>query len=188
VAGADETGRGACAGPLVVAACVLRPGDWRALDGLADSKLLTAAAREEMAERLAMRAVDHAVVQVPAAEVDRLGVHVADLEGMRRATARLRAEPGYVLTDGFAVPGLAAPSLGVIKGDRVAACISAAAVFAKVARDRIMAELHETYPGYGFDAHKGYCTEQHGRRLAELGPCQVHRLTYANVRAAAGGQ
>jgi ribonuclease HII len=188
VAGADEAGRGACAGPLVVAACVLRHGDGRALAELTDSKLLSAAARDRLAERLAGRAVDYAVVQVPAAEVDRLGVHVADIEGMRRAVARLRARPGYVLTDGFAVPGLAGPSLGVAKGDRAAACVAAASVLAKVTRDRIMAELHETYPGYGFDAHKGYCTEAHGQRLTEFGPCEVHRFTYANVRAAAGGE
>jgi ribonuclease HII len=188
VAGVDEAGRGACAGPLVIAACVLRPGDARALAGLTDSKLLTAPVRERMAERVRERAVDYAIVEIPPAEVDRLGVHVADIEGMRRAVARLAAHPGYVLTDGFAVPGLTAPSVGVLKGDRAAACVAAASVLAKVARDHMMVDLHETYPDYRFDAHKGYCTALHGRRLAEFGPCEVHRFTYANVRAVTGGQ
>ncbi len=172
----------------MVAACVLRAGDGTALGDLTDSKLLTAAARERMAERVAERAADYAIVEIPPAEVDRLGVHVADLEGMRRAIGRLRPHPGYVLTDGFAVPGLGAPSVAVIKGDRSAACIAAASVLAKVTRDRIMVELHAAYPDYRFDTHKGYCTGLHGERLAEFGPCEMHRFTYANVRAVTGGQ
>jgi ribonuclease HII len=188
VAGVDEAGHGACAGPLVVAACVLRKRDGRWLEGLTDSKLLTAPARERIAERVRERAVDFAVVEIPPADVDRLGVRVADLEGMRRAVARLTAQPGYVLTDGFPVPGLTAPSIGVIKGDLAAACVAAASVLAKVARDHVMVDLHETYPNYRFDAHKGYCTALHAERLAEFGPCGVHRFTYANVQAAACGE
>jgi ribonuclease HII len=184
VAGVDEAGRGACAGPLVVAACVLRPGDAAALDGLTDSKLLTAAAREDHYARIVRRAVDHHVVVIPPAEVDRRGVHVANIEGMRRAVAGLAVPPGYVLTDGFAVRGFGRPALAVPKGDQVAACVAAASVLAKVTRDRIMVGLHAELPEYGFAEHKGYCTPVHDAALAEHGPSAVHRYSFVNVRAA----
>jgi len=132
VAGVDEAGRGACAGPLVVAACVLRPGDAKRLEGLTDSKLLTAAAREEYFALITRRAEDLAVIIIPPAEVDRRGVHVANIEGMRRAVAQLSSPPGYVLTDGFPVRGFGRPALAVQKGDQVAACVAAASVLAKV--------------------------------------------------------
>ena len=138
VAGVDEAGRGACAGPLVVAACVLRPGDARRLDGLTDSKLLTPAARDEYYDLIVRRCADSAVVVIPPAEIDRRGVHVANIEGMRRAVAALVTPPGYVLTDGFAVRGFGRPALAVPKGDQAAACVAAASVLAKVTRDRIM--------------------------------------------------
>ncbi|GGP47806.1 ribonuclease HII [Saccharothrix coeruleofusca] len=185
VAGVDEAGRGACAGPLVVASCVLRPGDAARFAGLTDSKLLTAAARDRMYDLLLERAVDYAVVVVPASEVDLIGVHVANIEGMRRAVAQLSEHPGYVLTDGFPVPGLTAPSTPVVKGDRVAACVAAASVLAKVTRDRIMTGLHEEFPVYGFDVHKGYSTAEHTAALLEHGPSAQHRWSYANVAAAA---
>ncbi len=186
VAGVDEAGRGACAGPLVVAACVLRPGDSRALDGLTDSKLLTAAAREEFYVLIRRRALDHAVIVIPPAEVDRRGVHVANIEGMRRAVAGLGTPPGYVLTDGFAVRGFGRPALAVPKGDQVAACVAAASVLAKVTRDRIMVGLDEEFPRYRFAEHKGYCTPVHDAALAEYGPAPVHRFSFVNVRAARG--
>jgi ribonuclease HII len=184
VAGVDEAGRGACAGPLVVASCVLRPGDARRLEGLTDSKLLTELARERMYDLVLARAVDFAVIVIPAAEVDRIGVHVANIEGMRRAVAQLTTHPGYVLVDGFKVPGLTAPSTAVIKGDQVAACVAAASVLAKVTRDRIMTELHDELPRYGFDVHKGYCTAEHTAALNEHGPTGEHRWSYVNVAAA----
>ncbi|WP_415365976.1 ribonuclease HII [Saccharothrix sp. BKS2] len=185
VAGVDEAGRGACAGPLVVASCVLRTGDAARFEGLTDSKLLTAPARDRMYDLLLDRALDYSVIVVPAAEVDLIGVHVANIEGMRRAVARLGAHPGYVLTDGFPVPGLTAPNVPVVKGDRVAACVAAASVLAKVTRDRIMAELHGELPVYGFDVHKGYSTADHTAALLEHGPSAQHRWSYANVAAAA---
>jgi ribonuclease HII len=185
VAGVDEAGRGACAGPLVIASCVLRPGDAARFDGLTDSKLLTPAARDRMFDLVLARALDHAVVVVPVPEVDLKGVHVSNIEGMRRAIARLRTHPGYVLIDGFRVPGLTAPSMPVIKGDQAVACVAAASVLAKVTRDRIMAGLHEELPVYGFDEHKGYCTGSHREALAEHGPSDVHRWSYVNVAAAA---
>jgi ribonuclease HII len=184
VAGVDEAGRGACAGPLVIASCVLRPGDAARLDGLTDSKLLTAAARDRMFDLVVARAVDYAIVIVPVEEVDLIGVHVSNIEGMRRAIARLRTHPGYVLIDGFRVPGLTAPSMPVIKGDQAVACVAAASVLAKVTRDRIMADVHEELPMYGFDEHKGYCTGAHGEALAEHGPSVAHRWSYVNVTAA----
>jgi ribonuclease HII len=186
VAGVDEAGRGACAGPLVVAACVLRPADAAALDGLTDSKLLSASRREHFHDLIVARAVARCVIVIPPEEVDGLGVHVANLEGMRRAVAGLPVHPGYVLTDGFRVPGLTAPNMAVIGGDRVAACVAAASVLAKVTRDRIMAELHKRWPGYGFAEHKGYCTAEHNAALLEYGPCAEHRFGYANVAQAAG--
>lgn len=185
VAGVDEAGRGACAGPLVVASCVLRPGDARRLDGLTDSKLLTEKARERMFDLVLARAVDYAVVVIPPDEVDGFGIHVVNIEGMRRAVARLTTEPGYVLVDGFRVPGLTVPSMPVVKGDQAAACVAAASVLAKVTRDRIMVELHERYPQYGFDEHKGYCTPEHAVTLDLHGPCIEHRWSYVNVVTAA---
>jgi ribonuclease HII len=185
VAGVDEAGRGACAGPLVVAACVLRPGDAARFDGLNDSKLLTAAARDHWYDKVRRRAVSWSVVVIPPAEVDTLGVHVCNIEGMRRAVARLSVHPGYVLTDGFRVPGLTAPAVAVVGGDRSAACVAAASVLAKVTRDRIMTTLHAELPWYGFDEHKGYCTPQHNAALAEHGPSLVHRFSYINVVEAA---
>ncbi|HVH22838.1 MAG TPA: ribonuclease HII [Pseudonocardia sp.] len=187
VAGVDEAGRGACAGPLVIAACVLRSGDAKRLDGLTDSKLLTPAAREEYFALLMHRAVDHAVVVVDPGEVDRRGVHVANIEGMRRAVARLSRLPGYVLTDGFPVRGFGSPALAVPKGDQIAACVAAASVLAKVTRDRIMVGLDREFPQYGFAEHKGYCTPVHDGALAEYGPSPVHRYSFVNVRAARDG-
>ncbi len=181
VAGADEAGRGACAGPLVVAAVVLPLGRQHEIDELADSKLLTPAARERVMARVRLVARDISVVVVPATDVDRIGVHRANLEAMRRAVARLDVAPRYVLTDGFAVPGTGVPGLGVWKGDRVSASVAAASVVAKVTRDAIMVEMDARFPGYGFAVHKGYSTAEHQWALDELGPCAEHRHSYANV-------
>ncbi|GAB3729518.1 ribonuclease HII [Amycolatopsis oliviviridis] len=185
VAGVDEAGRGACAGPLVVAACVLRPGDAARLPELTDSKVLTAKARDRVYDRVVQRAVDYAVIVIPASEVDLFGIHVMNLEGMRRAVSALRKTPGYVLTDGFRVSGLPAPSVPVIKGDKAVACVAAASVLAKVTRDRIMGDLHDVHPHYGFDVHKGYSTTEHSAALNAHGPSPVHRWSYANVATAA---
>lgn len=184
VAGVDEAGRGACAGPLVAAAVVLPDGKRGQVPGLADSKLLTARAREKAYVEVRRRALAWSVVVVEHDECDRLGMHVANVEALRRSLARLDVRPSYVLTDGFPVPGLDVPGLAVWKGDRVAACIAAASVVAKVTRDRLMVQLHERYPDYGFDVHKGYCTPEHQQALREHGPCAEHRFSYVNVRGA----
>jgi ribonuclease HII len=141
---------------------------------------MTAPARERAYEQIVAEAV-WAVVVIPAAEVDRIGVQQANYAAMRQAVAGLAAAPALVLFDGFAVPGVSIRSQAVVKGDRLAACISAASVIAKVTRDRIMVELHETHPVYGFAAHKGYSTPVHQAALDEHGPCPEHRLSYANV-------
>jgi ribonuclease HII len=183
VAGVDEAGRGPCAGPLVVAACVLRPGDAKRLEGLTDSKLLTPAARDHFFDLVRARALDHAIVVISPEEIDRRGVHLANVDGMRRAVARLDEPPGYVLTDGFPVRGFGRPALAVPKGDQVAACVAAASVLAKVTRDRIMVELDALYPQYGFAEHKGYNTPAHEAALVEHGPSPVHRYSFVNVRS-----
>jgi ribonuclease HII len=185
VAGIDEAGRGACAGPLVVAAVVLDPGRIRRIRGLADSKLLTPAAREDAYAEVLRWALDWHVVVIDVGQIDATGLHVCNVSGMRRAFAGLRCRPGYVLTDGFPVRGLGVPALAVWKGDRVTASVAAASVVAKVARDRMMRDLHERYPQYGFDRHKGYNTDEHERALVEHGPCPAHRYSFVNVRAAA---
>jgi ribonuclease HII len=184
VVGVDEAGRGACAGPLVVASCVLKANDAAKFEELTDSKLLTPAARDRMYDLVKARAVDYSVVVISPDEVDSRGVHFANVEGMRRSVARLKVNPGYVLTDGFRITGFTSPSLAVIKGDLAVACIAAASVLAKVTRDRIMSELHDELPVYGFDEHKGYITGRHHAALGEHGPSAVHRWSYSNVASA----
>jgi len=184
IAGADEAGRGACAGPLVAAACVLPPGRRGRVPGLADSKLLSAATREEVYAEVVDRAVSWTVVAIPVGELDAWGMHVTNIEALRRAVHGLELAPDYVLTDGFPVSGLSQPSLAVWKGDRVAACVAAASVLAKVSRDRMMLDLHERFPQYGFAEHKGYITDAHSAALEENGPCPEHRLRFVNVARA----
>ena len=186
VAGVDEAGRGACAGPLVAGAAILRPGKGGEIPGLADSKLLTEKARERCYTQITRRALAWSVVVVSHEECDRLGMHVANVEALRRAVALLDLSPAYVLTDGFPVDGLGTPGLAVWKGDRVAACISAASVLAKVTRDRLMTELDAEWPAYDFKTHKGYITDVHSAALTEHGPSPVHRMRFVNVRRAAG--
>ena len=187
VAGIDEAGRGACAGPLVVAAVVLDPRKLSGLSGVADSKTLTAAAREEAYTEVMRTALSWHRVIIPAAEIDACGLHVCNIAGMRRALAGLSTRPGYVLTDGFAVRGLGVPALAMWKGDEVAACVAAASVVAKVTRDRLMRELHLRYPEYGFARHKGYSTAGHMSALTTHGPCPEHRRSFVNVSNVACG-
>jgi ribonuclease HII len=185
VAGIDEAGRGACAGPLVVAAVALDrwPGDAE----IADSKTLTARAREAAYRQIAVSALAWHVVVIEPEEIDRLGLHVCNVAGMRRALAGLAASPGYALTDGFEVPGLAVPALAMWKGDQVAACVAAASIVAKVTRDKIMCTLSAQYPDYGFARNKGYSTRGHMAALEEHGPCPVHRRSFVNVAARLDG-
>jgi ribonuclease HII len=181
VAGADEAGRGACAGPLVAGAVILSDAKSKQISGLNDSKLLSAAQRERCYAEIMEKAIAWSVVSVEPAECDALGMHVANISALRRALLRLDVAPTYVLTDGFSVDGLGVPGLAVWKGDRVAACVAAASIIAKVTRDRIMCELHEVYPRYEFSVHKGYCTPLHQERLDQYGPSATHRMRYENV-------
>jgi ribonuclease HII len=181
VAGADEAGRGACAGPLVAAAAILSDAKSRQVSLLRDSKLLSAAQRERAYAEITAKAVAWSVVLIEPGDCDRMGMHVANVAALRRALLRLDVPPTYVLTDGFSVDGLGVPGLAVWKGDRVAACVAAASIIAKVTRDRIMAELDARYPEYGFAEHKGYCTELHQERLDRYGPSPTHRMRFENV-------
>ena len=185
VAGIDEAGRGACAGPLLVAAVVLDRASLRRIPGLADSKLLTPAAREAAYDAITAHALDWNVTAIEHTEIDEIGLHVCNVEGMRRAFAGLREQAAYVLTDGFPVPGLGVPALAMWKGDRVSGSVAAASIVAKVTRDRMMLRLDERYPEYGFRRHKGYVTAEHLRALAEHGPCPVHRRSFKCVPARA---
>ena len=184
IAGADEAGRGACAGPLVAAACVLPAGRRGRVPGLADSKLLTPATRERVYAEVVARAVAWSVVVIDVAELDERGMHVTNIEALRRSVSTLSVTPDYVLTDGFPVAGLAQPTLAVWKGDRVAACVAAASVLAKVTRDRMMVDLHHRFPAYDFDVHKGYTTDLHTAALDRHGPCPEHRSRFVNVARA----
>lgn len=184
IAGADEAGRGACAGPLVAAACVLPAGRRGRVPGLADSKLLTPATRDQVYGEVVERAVAWSVVSIAVPELDARGMHVTNIEALRRAVSVLDPGPDYVLTDGFPVNGLAQPTLAVWKGDRVAACVAAASVLAKVTRDRLMLELDARFPQYGFAVHKGYITDGHAEALDRHGPCSEHRMRFVNVARA----
>ena len=183
LAGVDEAGRGACAGPLVIASVVLADPFAPELAKVRDSKDVSEAEREKLFDLVTSAALSISVITVPAAEVDSRGVHAANLDGMRRAVQGLSVTPNYVLTDGYAIEGLAIPNVAVWKGDQVVTCISAASIIAKVTRDRIMRDLDITFPGYGFAKHKGYITKVHTEALQEHGPCIEHRRSFANIAA-----
>jgi ribonuclease HII len=183
IAGVDETGRGACAGPLVIASVVLNDPFATELAVVRDSKEIPESKRDAVFDLIHQVAASVSVVIVPATEVDARGVHAANLDGMRRAVQGLTVEPAYVLTDGYAIEGLGVPNLAVWKGDQVVVSISAASVIAKVTRDRIMRELDGQFPQYGFAGHKGYITAAHTKALNEHGPCAQHRTSFANVAA-----
>jgi ribonuclease HII len=183
LAGVDEAGRGACAGPLVIASVVLADPFAPELAKVRDSKDVSEAEREKLFDVVTSAALAVSVIIVPAAEVDSRGVHAANLDGMRRAVQGLSVTPSYVLTDGYAIEGLAIPNVAVWKGDQVVTCISAASIIAKVTRDRVMRELDITFPGYGFAKHKGYITKVHTEALQEHGPCIEHRRSFANIAA-----
>jgi ribonuclease HII len=183
LAGVDEAGRGACAGPLVIASVVLHDPFAEDLAEVRDSKDVSEKEREDLYELLIKKAAAISTIIVPPAEVDARGVHAANLDGMRRAVQGLSIAPAYVLTDGYAIDGLGIANLAVWKGDQVAHCISAASIIAKVTRDRIMRELDTQYPQYGFAKHKGYITASHTKALNTHGPCIEHRRSFSNIAA-----
>ena len=183
IAGVDEAGRGPCAGPLVVAAVVLKDPFAPELAEVRDSKEISEGKREILFDVIMSIAESLSIIVVPPSEIDERGVHAANLDGMRRAVKGLSVEPAYVLTDGYAIEGLSIPNVAVWKGDQVVTAISAASIIAKVTRDRAMIELSKTYPHYGFAKHKGYITAAHTAALAEHGPCVEHRRSFSNIAA-----
>ena len=183
IAGVDEAGRGPCAGPLVIAAVILKDPTAPELAAVRDSKEISEKKREELFDVIMSIAASVSVIRVSVEEIDERGVHAANLDGMRRAVKGLTIEPAYVLTDGYAIQGLAIPNVAVWKGDQVVTAISAASIIAKVTRDREMIELDKKYPQYGFAGHKGYITAAHTAALAEHGPCVEHRRSFSNIAA-----
>ena len=176
VAGVDEVGRGCLAGPVVAAAVVLHPE--RHIAGVSDSKLVPAAERERLYERILAHAVAWAVADADPAEIDRINIHQASLRAMQRAVLALAPLPDIVLVDAFRVPDLPMAQRGVLHGDRRCSAIAAASIVAKVTRDRCMLELHGRDPRYGFDRHKGYATADHLDAVARFGYSEVHRRSF----------
>lgn len=176
VAGVDEAGRGPLAGPVVAAAVILSPRTY--LPGLDDSKVLSESARERLYGMIRREAVAVAVGTASAAFIDRYNIHYAGLEAMRRAVAELDPIPGYLLVDGFGIPGLAVPQRPLIRGDASSNAIAAASIVAKVHRDRMMGELDRRFPEYGFARHKGYGTAEHRQCLRMYGPTPEHRRSF----------
>jgi ribonuclease HII len=183
IAGVDEAGRGAFAGPLVAAAVILPDGF--DVDGLDDSKVLTRVQREACFERIMGERVPMVVRKIEPPVIDARGLHRSNLALLRRCVRALDPQPDYVLTDGFPVPHMPCPSLGIKKGDAVTASVAAASIVAKVTRDRIMERLARRYPAFGFEHNRGYGTPEHLEVLDRLGPTPVHRLSFSSVGQAA---
>lgn len=181
IAGVDEAGRGACAGPLVVAAVILQDLKSEKLEKVTDSKKLTPKSRELLFDVIIENSTSYSIIEISSSEIDEIGLQRSNIEGMRRAVNALTIKPDYVLTDGYSIPGLDTPNLAVWKGDQVALSISAASILAKVHRDRIMLDIDGQYPGYGFAEHKGYSTSVHEAAMRKLGVSDIHRQSYANV-------
>ncbi|HET9531435.1 MAG TPA: ribonuclease HII [Blastocatellia bacterium] len=180
IAGADEVGRGALAGPVVAAAVILNLSDLP--EGIDDSKRLTRQRRERLAAEIIERAVAFSIARVEPDEIDRINIHNASLKAMGLAVKVLRPHPDYVLIDGrHTVPHLSCPQSAIVKGDSLSVSIAAASILAKVTRDRWMIEYDLQYPGYGFASHVGYCTRFHQEAVAKLGPSVIHRQTFHGV-------
>ena len=179
VAGVDEAGRGPLAGPVAVAAVILREG--HALDGLDDSKRLTEARREALYPQIIASALAWRVEFVECDEIDRLNILHATMLAMQRAVQGLRLKPAKVLVDGNRLPPLDVLAEAIVKGDAKVQAISAASILAKVHRDRWCIEFHQQYPQYGFDGHKGYGTAEHMAALRAHGACPQHRKSFAPV-------
>lgn len=186
IAGVDEAGRGPCAGPLIIAAVILNDPLAKSLGGVKDSKQLSADQRDDLFELIKANSLTYSIIEISVEEIDSLGLHKCNIEGMRRAVQALDAKADYVLTDGYSIPGLSTPNLAVWKGDQVAITISAASILAKVHRDRIMIELDKKYPMYGLANHKGYITASHTAAIKEFGVLPIHRKSFANIAAITG--
>ena len=187
IAGVDEAGRGPLAGPVVAAAVIL--DDLKPIKGLADSKQLTAKRREKLYDEIRAKALCCSIAQASAEEIDRLNILNATMLAMQRAVQGLRLKPAKVLVDGNRLPPLDVLAEAIVSGDALVPAISAASILAKVTRDRLLDELDQLHPAYGFARHKGYGTAQHLQALMEHGPLPEHRRSFAPVaRAAAASQ
>jgi len=184
MAGVDEAGRGPLAGPVVAAAVILDPD--HPIEGLADSKVLTARKRERLAEAIRAHALCVSVAEASVEEIDRLNILQATLLAMQRAVRGLRLKPGLVWVDGNRAPALEQPVRTIVKGDALVPAISAASILAKVQRDAWCLQIHAQHPEYGFASHKGYPTAEHLEALRRLGPGPWHRHSFAPVREALG--
>ena len=183
VAGIDEVGRGPLAGPVVAGVVILPPrpqGAW--LDGIRDSKAITAAQRERSYDAIMGNAWASSTGQASALEIDEIGIVPATALAMRRALDGLALMPQFLLIDAFPLPDIDIPQKAIVKGDALCLSIAAASIVAKVTRDRIMAEIDRHYPEYGFAGHKGYGSAEHIRRIETLGPCPIHRYSFAPIR------
>ncbi|MFK7856002.1 MAG: ribonuclease HII [Granulosicoccus sp.] len=182
IAGVDEVGRGPLAGPVVAAAVILDPG--RRIDGLLDSKLLDECTRDELDVLIREHALAYYIAEASVDEIDTINILHASMLAMKRAVAGLESQPDLALIDGNRCPAVSCPVQAVVKGDQRVKSISAASIIAKVARDRLMTELHQQYPEYGFARHKGYPTVQHRRAIIEHGVTVLHRRSFKPVREA----
>jgi ribonuclease HII len=180
IAGVDEAGRGALAGPMLAAAVILPEGF--PVDGLRDSKQLTALQRDVWFERIREGAVAIGVCRAFPRRIDHRGLHVSNLKLLRQALGRLDVRPDFVLTDGFRLRGMRCPNLSIKKGDMVCASVAAASVVAKVTRDRIMDRYHRRFPVYGFDQNRGYGTAGHRAAIAAYGPSPIHRQSFKGLK------
>lgn len=183
ICGVDEAGRGPLAGPVYAAAVILDPA--RPVAGLRDSKTLSPRRREQLAVLIRERALAWSIASASAAEIDRVNILQATLLAMSRAVAGLAVRPVLARVDGNQAPRLECRVETLVRGDALEPAISAASILAKTARDEYLLELHQRFPIYGFDGHKGYPSPMHLRLLAEHGPCVEHRMSFAPVRAAA---
>lgn len=181
VAGVDEVGRGPLAGEVVAAAVILDPA--RPIDGLNDSKKLTARQRERLHDEILDKALCHALGRASVMEIDSINILQASLLAMSRAAEALAHAPGFIYVDGLHCPRWRFRSAALVNGDARMACIAAASIVAKVTRDREMMALDAVYPGYGFASHKGYPTPVHLQALQSLGPCDIHRRSFKPVQA-----
>jgi ribonuclease HII len=184
LAGVDEAGRGPLAGPVVAAAVIL--DDQQPIEGLADSKKLTARARERLFDEIRAKALCCCIAEASVEEIDQLNILHATMLAMKRAVEGLRLKPAMVQVDGNRVPPLSVPAQAIVKGDAKVQAISAASILAKVHRDRLCVQLHEAYPEYGFDGHKGYPTADHLAALRRHGATPAHRRSFGPVKVALG--
>lgn len=183
IAGVDEAGRGACAGPLIAASVALDRSSPLLELGVLDSKALSPARREELFNLILASSRATHVIEISSQEIDHFGLQSMNISAMRRAVAGLGIEIDYLISDGYPVTGVSMPTLAMFKGDALSVAVGAASIVAKVTRDRIMMEMEKKFPGYGFGSHKGYSSASHMKAISDLGVTEIHRTSYRNVSA-----